>query len=138
MKELQINMEDYIPRTMGEKAYTELKRNLRKQPTKAEAVLWKFLKNKQLNNLRFRRQHGIGPYIADFCHSKSATVIELDGGIHEDPEQKLYDRQREDFLNAKGYSILRFKNQEILKNLSEVLNKIEEHISKQLSTKQKK
>jgi very-short-patch-repair endonuclease len=103
-------MDNYIPRTMGLQAYTELKKELRKKPTKAEAVLWKFLKGKQLKNLRFRRQHGIGSYIVDFYNAQSATIIELDGGVHEEKFQKQYDELREDYLRSKGYTILRFSN----------------------------
>ncbi|MEW5798092.1 MAG: DUF559 domain-containing protein [Bacteroidota bacterium] len=96
----------------------------RKNPTQAEAVLWERLKSKALENYKFRRQHIIGRYITDFvCLSKN-LVIEIDGLIHQLPENKENDGIRTQWLEEHGYRVIRFSNEEVLQNLDVVLNKI--------------
>ncbi|MDO8413907.1 MAG: endonuclease domain-containing protein [Gallionellaceae bacterium] len=94
-------------------------RSLRGSMTDAERLLWQALRGKQLNNYRFRRQHPIGQYIADFVCVEQNIVIELDGGQHQ--EQLAYDEQRTAFLRAQGWQVLRFWNTDILKNIDGVL-----------------
>ncbi len=97
---------------------------LRQSMTSAEELLWKHLRNKQLKGLKFRRQHPVDIFIADFyCHEKK-IIIELDGGIHDLPEQHEYDDGRTFVLEEKGFKILRFKNEEIENELEKVLNRI--------------
>ncbi|MFY7911952.1 MAG: DUF559 domain-containing protein [Emticicia sp.] len=101
------------------------KRN-RANPTPAEDLLWNYLCKNQLDGLRFKRQHPIGQYIADFyCHSVK-LVIELDGSIHRLPQVFQNDLEKEDFIKANGLKILRFTNQEVFKNVNDILNKIRE------------
>ena len=69
----------------------ERRYELRKERTKAEIILWEKLRKKRFSGLRFRQQHGIGPYVVDFYHAESMTVIELDGSIHNSPNVKEYD-----------------------------------------------
>jgi very-short-patch-repair endonuclease len=90
--------------------------------TDVERMLWRALRGKQLNGLRFRRQHPIGQYIADFACVEQKVVIELDGGQHQ--EQFVYDEQRSAFLQAQGWRILRFWNSDILSNPDGVLSVI--------------
>ncbi|MFQ5735901.1 MAG: endonuclease domain-containing protein [Thermodesulfobacteriota bacterium] len=99
------------------------RRNHRKNPTDAEKFLWKHLRSKQFEGLKFRRQEPVGRYIADFiCHDRK-IVIEVDGGQHaEDPG----DRERDDWFKAQGYSVVRFWNNEVLGNIEGVLEKIRE------------
>lgn len=101
---------------------------MRKFSTEAEAFLWFHLKSKGLNNIKFRRQHIFGDYIVDFVDLKSHTIIEVDGGYHFVTEQKEYDNKRTGYLNGLGFSILRFKNEEVLNNISNVLISILNHI----------
>ena len=98
--------------------------NMRNNPTPAEAVLWECLKDKKLHGLLFRRQHGVGPYIADFYHAPTKTIIELDGEIHNDPEVKINDKEREEYLKGCGYNIIRFQNNHVFNDLDDVLKKI--------------
>jgi len=99
-------------------------RELRKRETPAESKLWEALRRKQLDNHKFRRQHPLGLYILDFyCHNKKLGV-ELDGGYHNDKWQKFLDKKRTGQLKDQGIKILRFKNEEVLQNLDEVLKKI--------------
>jgi very-short-patch-repair endonuclease len=92
--------------------------------TEAVGILWKYLRNSKLNGLKFRRQHPVDIFIADFyCHQKK-LIIELDGSIHDIFEQKEYDEGRTFELEEKGFRILRFKNEEILNDLENVLERI--------------
>ncbi len=101
---------------------TSFARTLRKKQTDAEKVLWHSLRNRQINNYKFRRQHEAGPYIADFCCVEKNIIIELDGGQHS--VQKEKDKLRTHFLNKMGYRIIRFWDHEILTQKESVLEKI--------------
>ena len=87
--------------------------------TNVERLLWQALRGKQLNGYRFRRQHPIGKYIADFACIAQRIVIELDGGQHQ--EQCEYDEQRTAFFRVGGWQVLRFWNNDVLNNLDGVL-----------------
>ncbi len=98
---------------------------LRKEPTPAEAKLWLRIRNDQLG-VTFRRQHAIGNYIPDFCSPKTKLIIELDGSQH--LEQEEYDMERTAFLESKGYRVLRFYNNDVMKNIEKVLEVILENL----------
>ena len=117
--------------------YDLLKENAianRKTPTEAEAILWDLLKGNNIG-LHFRRQHIILDYIVDFICLDKGLVIELDGGYHNNPEQKEYDEQRTAHLQRLGYTELRFTNEELLVNPDSVVAKIKEVASKLPSLK---
>ncbi len=97
-------------------------RNLKQNMTLAEQKLWGHLRGKQLNGIKFRRQQTIGGYIVDFVSMEHRLIIELDGGQHS--EQIEYDERRKAFLNAQGYRVLRFWNNEVLQQTEAVLEKI--------------
>jgi very-short-patch-repair endonuclease len=99
-------------------------RNLRNDPTEAERKLWNHLQDKKLSGYRFRRQHSIPPYIADFCCLEKKLILELDGDQHGQEAQKSYDQLRDNFLINKGFVVLRFWNHELLNNMDGVLNSI--------------
>lgn len=117
----------------GWRSLIERRKEFRENPTDAEAILWDHLKGKKFNNLKFRRQHGIGPFVVDFYHGKTRTVIEIDGNVHEQAVVKEYDESRQKYLEELGYSFLRFKNEEIFHNSERVLEAIFHHIQKQMS-----
>jgi len=96
---------------------------LRKKMTPAETKLWAILRGNKLNGVSFRRQHAIGKYIVDFCSPKMKLVVELDGSQH--AEQKEYDAQRTEFLETQGYHVIRFWNNEVMKNIDGVRRAIE-------------
>ena len=103
--------------------YEELKEkaeSMRKNPTEAESAMWEMLRGKNLD-AKFRRQHIIGTYIVDFVCLDTQLVVEIDGGYHNDPEQKELDRRRTNFLQSKGFSVLRFTNEEVIGNADETL-----------------
>lgn len=89
-------------------------RALRKVPTDAESLLWFHLRDRRLGNHKFRRQHPVGPYFADFACVEAGLIVELDGGQH--VEAAAYDESRTRFMQAQGYRVLRFWNNDILAN----------------------
>jgi very-short-patch-repair endonuclease len=105
----------------------ERARELRRNMTPAEKILWENLRHNRLHGLQFRRQQIIDSYIVDFyCHAK-ALVIEVDGDIHD--LQKDYDLEREKHLIARGFRVLRATNDEVKEDLSSVMKKIAEACS---------
>lgn len=106
---------------------------LRYKMTDAEVILWHYLKNNQLGE-KFRRQHPLSIYIADFYCHKHKLVIELDGSIHNLPEVASNDIRRQKSLEADGIKFLRFKNEQILNQLETVLSIIKNEISSSQST----
>ena len=85
--------------------------------------LWAYLRGKKLNGISFRRQHAIGNYIVDFCSIKKKLVIELDGSLH--LEQDEYDLERTRYLNAQGYKVFRFCNNQVMNDIAGVIQTIE-------------
>jgi cyclase len=102
-------------------------KQLRKNMTEAEKLLWTYLK-KDINGFKFRRQHPLGIYIADFYCHKAALVIELDGGIHDNEEIKRNDIERQQWLEQQRLIIVRFENKEVFSNINTVLKKIETYL----------
>ena len=101
---------------------------LRKETTPAEKKLWGSLRLMRKDGIHFRRQHAIGNYIVDFCSPPRKLIIELDGSQHVD--QAEYDSERTKYLEAKGYRVLRFWNNEIMNEIEAVLNVIWTEINK--------
>jgi 5-methyltetrahydrofolate--homocysteine methyltransferase len=99
-------------------------RKMRNQPTEAEAMLWNVLSEKKLAGYKFRRQHIIGSYIADFVCLKQNLIIEVDGNIHQLPENKSSDEERTAWLEEQGFRVVRFRNNEILQQIEYVQEKI--------------
>ncbi|UAM97224.1 dihydropteroate synthase [Polaribacter litorisediminis] len=111
----------------------EFAKEMRNKPTEAEKMLWNVLSNKQLDEHKFRRQHIIGPYITDFICLKLKLVIEIDGLIHQLPENKENDKQRTEWLESKGLSVVRFTNEDVLFNLDKVIEVIRKNAQVPLS-----
>ncbi len=97
--------------------------------TGAEKRLWARLRMKQFQALKFRRQHGIGPYIVDFYCPEQSLVVEVDGDSHADANQILKDRQRENYLLSLGLQVIRYQNDDIMKNLDGVLEDLSKRVS---------
>ena len=89
-------------------------RELRKSQTRAEGLLWSVLRTKQLCGLKFRRQHPIGPFFADFACLSHQVVVELDGEHHDHVREN--DLRRERFLKSRGWNVMRFANDDVLKD----------------------
>ncbi|WP_227009156.1 vitamin B12 dependent-methionine synthase activation domain-containing protein [Christiangramia fulva] len=92
--------------------------------TEAERVLWDALSNKKLEGYKFRRQHIVGSYIADFICLKEKLIIEVDGLIHQLPENKKSDEERTEWLKSQEFRVIRFSNEAVLNETEKVLKKI--------------
>ena len=102
----------------------------RHEMTESETVLWNALRKLRIG-VRFRRQHPIGDYIADFICISAKLVIEVDGGYHQESLQQELDQQRTLFLESKGYRVIRIKNEEISNDLNEVVMRIKTEVLNQ-------
>ena len=117
-----------IPGQRVAKEKLERARELRREMTPAEKILWQELRGNKLG-VHFRRQQVIAGFIVDFyCHQVD-LVIEVDGSVHEADEQKEKDTERDKVLSEMGLRVLRFRNEDVIKNLSGVLGRIRELIS---------
>jgi len=108
----------------------KLAKALRKNPTESEQLLWKHLRMKQLEGVKFRRQEPIDNYIVDFISLEHRLVIEIDGSQHAESKADL---QRDEYLKREGFKVLRFWNNEVLNNIEGVIetvfNELKEHPS---------
>ena len=102
----------------------DLARQLRKNQTAAEKLLWQLLRNRQLFGFKFRRQHQIGDYIADFYCREANLVIECDGASHEPNEGWHHDQKRDAYMISQGLKVLRFSNDRILYDAANVIDEI--------------
>jgi very-short-patch-repair endonuclease len=104
-----------------EKRRTPVARRLRRDATDVEAQLWQRLRNRQIEGAKFRRQLPIGRYVVDFACVEAQLVIELDGGQHAD---SATDPERTRFIEAAGYTVIRFWNNDLAENIGGVLEQI--------------
>jgi guanylate kinase len=114
-------------------------KELRKNPTKAEAALWQHLRKNQIGR-RFRRQHPTWLYVVDFYCHPLRLVIEVDGGVDEDPEEQINDKEKTENLVSLGLHIIRFSNEQVLFDIDNVLSAIAHKMNalKQLRYKAKR
>ena len=105
----------------------ERRKELRNNSTPQESTLWWYLKGKNLG-VKFRRQHSIGGYILDFYCAENKLIIEIDGNIHDNFEAREYDSVRDKLFVDLGCKVLRFSNNDVDKNIVEVINKIKSHL----------
>src|SRR5688572_12891706 len=110
----------------------DLSRENRKKKTEAEDVLWQELRNNKLG-YKVRRQHVIDGFIIDFAFTQRKLLIEVDGGYHGDEEQKAYDEARTEYLNFKGYKVLRYSNERVLQAKKEVVDEIKKELESRIS-----
>lgn len=106
---------------------TAAAQQLRKNLTKAENLLWQKLRNRQFEDFKFRRQQPVGSYIVDFVNFEKRMVIEVDGGQHAILKDK--DKKRDAWLNAEGYAVMRFWNNEVFENLDGILEVIRDKLT---------
>lgn len=99
-------------------------RALRRQQTDAELLIWQCLRNRRLHECKFRRQHRVGPFYLDFVCLEIGLIIELDGSQHLEPQQQQADELRTLYLQRMGYRVVRFWNDEVLRDTDAVLDEI--------------
>ena len=103
-------------------------REMRKEPTPAERVLWQALRGSRLGQ-RFRRQHPVGRFILDFWCAEAKLAVEIDGESHDSDERKELDALRTALLDQHGYQVIRFSNEEVLQDLASVEARIRDAIA---------
>ena len=105
----------------------EIARKLRRTSTDAERKLWHYLRNRNLDKQKFRRQHPLPPYVVDFVCLESKLIVELDGGQH--LEQGSRDEKRTAFLESLGFRVIRFWNDDVLLQPDLILEEILRHLN---------
>jgi very-short-patch-repair endonuclease len=103
-------------------------RELRAKQTEAEGFLWELLRDRQLGDAKFRRNHQFGDYICDFYCHEAKLVIECDGEVHNSPESQAHDRKRDAYMKSQCLTVLRFPNARVLKETDTVLEEINSHL----------
>lgn len=106
-------------------------RELRQPQTPAEATLWRYLRNRNLK-YKFRRQHPIYRFIIDFYCAEAKLLIEIDGDSHLEKEQIEYDKARTEYLEALGYKVIRFTNNDVRYTISAVVDKVISTVEKRI------
>ena len=124
------NTIDYLLHLHASDSLFKRAKELRKEMTEAETILWNELKNRKLNGFKFRRQHPLHLYVADFyCHEKR-LVIEVDGGIHNKRKVFEHDQNRSAELDRLGIRVIRVSNEEVILSIQDVINKIKDELKK--------
>jgi methylmalonyl-CoA mutase len=121
-------------RLMNLKYLKELRQELRNNPTSAEKAFWNFLKNKNFEGRKFRRQHSIGNYIVDFYCSSENLIIELDGEVHNNLGAADYDEKRDTFINELGFKVIRFENKLVFEQPENVLETIRQNFKTKVNS----
>jgi len=114
----------------------DLSRKLRHAPTPTEEILWRHLRDRQINHLKFRRQHPIGSYVVDFYCDKLKLIIEIDGDVHALTTQIAHDSARQKYLEKQGLYIQRVMNNDVRHNIEGILQQIH-HLTLTLSSKER-
>ncbi len=104
------------------------RKELRKKATTAEKILWNSLRRRNINNIKFFRQYGIGAYIADFYAPLLRLCIEVDGKQHHTKIGKEYDAERDNYMESLNIKVIRFKNESVIEDIDNVLNEIKKAI----------
>ena len=109
-------------------ALKERRKELRQNQTDAERAFWARVRNRQFFGMRVSRQYSVGPYILDYYCPTLKLAIELDGGQHNEAEARKYDIARSEFLNAHGIKVVRFWNDEVLREIDGVMARMEARV----------
>jgi very-short-patch-repair endonuclease len=112
----------------GEQKSRRFAKSLRRRMTKAEVLLWKRLQEANQHGCNFRRQHPVGPFIADFAHVQGALIVEVDGETHGSDQEVAYDKRRDAHLRSQGWRVMRISNLDVYTNLDRVVEIILDRI----------
>ena len=115
---------------MGRMRSATLPKKLRQRQTDAEGRLWYYLRNKQIEGFKFRRQHRIGRYIVDMVCLEKKLIIEIDGGQHNEISNQVLDSIRTNWLKNEGYQVSRFWDNDVLTNTEGVFEMIRQELIK--------
>jgi very-short-patch-repair endonuclease len=103
---------------------TDFARKLRREPSKAESMLWQALRNRQVEGYKFVRQEPLGPYVVDFLCRSEKLIIEIDGATHGEADEIAKDAARTNRLVANGYRVIRFQNADVYEGMDWVIERI--------------
>jgi len=112
----------------NKKSELDKRRNLRKEQTYCEKLMWMFLRNRQMIGYKFSRQYSVDQYVIDFYCPKLKLAVEIDGSVHNSNEQKEYDIERQNYIETFGISFVRITNNELLGNPNKAFGKIEDAV----------
>ena len=115
-------------RIYNRKIQMSRRKELRKKATNAEKILWNLLRRRNINNIKFYRQYGIGAYIADFYAPSIRLCIEVDGKPHYTKTGKEYDAERDNYMESLNIKVIRFKNELVIEDTETVVNEIKKVI----------
>jgi very-short-patch-repair endonuclease len=121
---LSAGLGEGITEELGMKDQISQARQLRHEQTRSEARAWWLLRNRRLAGFKFRRQHRIGPFFADFCCPELKLIVELEGSVHSQPSVIKADARRDEYLKSEGYSVFHFPNGMVLKAPEEFIGKV--------------
>ncbi|WP_020601783.1 endonuclease domain-containing protein [Spirosoma spitsbergense] len=107
---------------------TPIRKELRNGATEAEVTLWHHLKGRQLAGRKFRRQHSIGLFVLDFYCPSDRLAIEVDGDVHNTPDAITHDEERQHAIETLNITVLRFRNDDVLHRIDQVLSRIHEYL----------
>ena len=108
----------------------EQRRRLRREMTKAELAFWEGVRAGKIEDVKFRRQYGVGPYIIDFFIPSQNIAIEVDGSIHNLPRVQENDRNKDAFLKNNGIKVIRFSNEQVLNELDTIIEELKTILEK--------
>jgi|SRR5579871_4606844 len=112
---------------MADKLQGNFARTLRRNQTEAEKKLWRYLRSREFQGVKFRRQQPLGHYVVDFCSLEKRLIVELDGGQHALNQDE--DAKRTQYLKKSGYKVICFWNNEVLENIEGVLERIKQSLA---------
>jgi very-short-patch-repair endonuclease len=112
-------------------------REMRREETPAEHILWAHLRGRRLGGVKFRRQHQFGPYICDFYCADAELVVECDGPVHGEYRIRKHDWTRERYMKSSGLMVVRVSNEEVLEDVARVVQQIGEAVSRRLAERDK-
>src|SRR3989338_6962731 len=113
-----------MTRVFNKRSQILKRKTLRRNAPQQEGILWQYVKNRKINNQKFKRQYGIGRYVVDFYCPALKLVIEIDGDYHLQESVKKYDDERQNFMESMDINCLRFSNRDVEENIDIVINKI--------------
>ncbi len=116
--------DSYMPFRPAERSSRPFAKDHRRSMTHAEVLLWQALRRDAMKGLRFRRQHPIGPYVADFASVPVKIVVEVDGATHGSDAQVAHDRRRTAYLERIGWRVMRFSNWDVYEDLAGVVEAV--------------
>ncbi len=117
-----------MPKHFNRPTEKSKRRQLRRNQTPAEGLVWRFLRNRRTKNFKFRRQYSVDKFVIDFYSPELKLAVEIDGEVHDLPAQKEHDIARQSYLESFGIKFIRIRNEELFANTDKAFDRIEEMI----------